>query len=961
MDTTEKRNQLNKQQPSLQTQSSNTNIQSASVIVNKSTTQINQTNSSRSDSQRQQLLESKETESIFDQLEDSNDEIIYKKIRCIGEVKTYLEHFIPPDLSISTAVTSFFIAPFSILLNMYFIVSNFINLFIHPQQNEKYYLKIGNSIVVYVEFIGICILLIGIIISFKFKYKCVGIDFINKCGSWSSFQLFYNFRPKNLMNYYTIIFSHHKSRLNQTNIAKYEKCNAISRKLDKEISSNINNSEINQKMLKARQTSLKILLHFLKSKDYGMNSIYTESMTTKLIRNASYVTFVVISLILLLFGMTSLLLKLSQFGYINKEEITEWTLEQYIAFIAFCNQLWNMCDIDAIKIDTMYRFIFMEQKGKYTRFIANKIAMYDSIIKTQLMETFGLKGLLLAISINSNFIHKIIIQDSFDMFSVSDLITYKHKKTHIQIDDYIDHDKLGEQLRKLHKYKDNMVKPLLSKDIIGIKQTTQNKKITLDDIDNTKKHEGKMTNIKAAINDYTQWIKSKINIVISKLTMQYYQQPIHPLIEAETMILRFRQKYNSNKDYILYGKQHKDNRWNIKYNIYSANTKQIYDTEISVKTNIFMHVAMIFEKIETLIKWIVPSLIVSTFLATWILSLKVVNNQHDDWTLDYMGSRQVLDNGVYIVKYFDQHCFGKSYFDLAEGYMMYGFIFIGIWLIFVCCCCKKYNLCKLNIDTLQSINWLVAFAFSCEFLMVIFWNSDAWKLFICFNENKLDSISAIIQWGQIPNYFYHFLIANQCYMCVMLLILLIFAASYPLLFVIILLYVVTSYAMGLLMIMTPIFDAGELAVLYYLLFGEYEVTYNALTVISMILFVLKIWMLVYTFIQYCATYKYRNNNLKYKLKIGFVNKIDIIGLITRILIYIMHISYLITWYTVYGNGLNIVTSYWEFYVLEWVAWEYVVFVTAVGVYISVKRNNPLNYIYHLNWLRFWKEEICCCC
>eukprot|EP01084_Bolivina_argentea_P046280 85226_1 len=48
---------------------------------------------------------------------NDEDEIICKKIRSIAQVKTYLEHFLPPNISLSTVITSFIITPMLLLLN----------------------------------------------------------------------------------------------------------------------------------------------------------------------------------------------------------------------------------------------------------------------------------------------------------------------------------------------------------------------------------------------------------------------------------------------------------------------------------------------------------------------------------------------------------------------------------------------------------------------------------------------------------------------------------------------------------------------------------------------------------------------------------------------------------------------------------------------------------------------------
>ena len=66
------------------------------------------------------------------------------------------------------------------------------------------WIYIDSIIVVMIDFIGLISLFIVGIVSCLLNNKCMMIDCVRGCSSWSSFQLFYNFNPKSLIKYYQI-------------------------------------------------------------------------------------------------------------------------------------------------------------------------------------------------------------------------------------------------------------------------------------------------------------------------------------------------------------------------------------------------------------------------------------------------------------------------------------------------------------------------------------------------------------------------------------------------------------------------------------------------------------------------------------------------------------------------------------------------------------------------------------
>eukprot|EP01084_Bolivina_argentea_P122513 217080_1 len=85
-----------------------------------------------------------------------------------------------------------------------------------------------------------------------------------------------------------------------------------------------------------------------------------------------------------------------------------------------------MCDENQIRIDTIYKLMFMDGiKYRYTRYVADQISYLDSIIKYYLCEKWGVRGFFLAAHSNWKLIAKFIFIDQMDILSVHSCDEYK--------------------------------------------------------------------------------------------------------------------------------------------------------------------------------------------------------------------------------------------------------------------------------------------------------------------------------------------------------------------------------------------------------------------------------------------------------------------------------------------------------------------------------------------------------
>eukprot|EP01084_Bolivina_argentea_P026028 48381_1 len=154
--------------------------------------------------------------------------------------------------------------------------------------------------------------------------------------------------------------------------------------------------------------------------DKNIELLQTElKNTTITYRNelAQYTTWIImclISIILLLLGILSLMLKINQLSFIHEKTIADYTIWNKISLFGFCNQLWNICDTNKIKLEQIYKFVFSGAGSKYTRYMSQNICILDSVIKNQLFQSYGCKGFLIAMCLNPSLLIKIIVKQSYE-------------------------------------------------------------------------------------------------------------------------------------------------------------------------------------------------------------------------------------------------------------------------------------------------------------------------------------------------------------------------------------------------------------------------------------------------------------------------------------------------------------------------------------------------------------------
>eukprot|EP01084_Bolivina_argentea_P143098 251345_1 len=96
------------------------------------------------------------------------------------------------------------------------------------------------------------------------------------------------------------------------------------------------------------------------------------------------------------------------------------------SIMLFCNQIWNAISVDTIRVESVYKFLFIDSSVRSNRYVSQRMAMLDSIIKVCLWQNFGYRGFLIAVSLNAEIAQKIIVKKSTDL-SMFQLIEYNHE------------------------------------------------------------------------------------------------------------------------------------------------------------------------------------------------------------------------------------------------------------------------------------------------------------------------------------------------------------------------------------------------------------------------------------------------------------------------------------------------------------------------------------------------------
>ena len=333
---------------------------------------------------------------------DVKDELFIKKeTRNINDIENYLKHYVPPFTEISLISTLIFML--SLGYNIYFIISNVITKYYDSKDLKQPYLNRVHAFIIWFEFI---VLIAGIYYT-VFISLCYGksratiTNGLIFCQTWSTFKLFYWFNPYNTLNNIRHLYQHSKNAqiLTQKQWQYLASLNIY------------NNSDNNYQYMKRKSESI-----YKKYKLDFMNTIF-------------FLIIILVSLGCLWIGILFLMVKISKLSFIDNKDFFSFSLNEYYLVIGLCNQLWGMVDDNKIRIDTLYKSVFMDIiKGEYTKYISQKVVHLDLTIKDLLWKQYGFKGLLLGLNMDWVFVFKLAFSDSLDKLKIGECKEYEYTR-----------------------------------------------------------------------------------------------------------------------------------------------------------------------------------------------------------------------------------------------------------------------------------------------------------------------------------------------------------------------------------------------------------------------------------------------------------------------------------------------------------------------------------------------------
>eukprot|EP01084_Bolivina_argentea_P177974 307712_1 len=135
-----------------------------------------------------------------------------KKLRDVEEICSHLNYCLPPYMDKYSILKCIFLFFGGLITNVIYIISNFYSSLYDSRSNyAQRYLWISKLIITYWEFCGICgifmALMYGIFCKSK-SSKSIIIDSLSYMQSWSTFKLFFIFRPQSLIDYWSTCYQH---------------------------------------------------------------------------------------------------------------------------------------------------------------------------------------------------------------------------------------------------------------------------------------------------------------------------------------------------------------------------------------------------------------------------------------------------------------------------------------------------------------------------------------------------------------------------------------------------------------------------------------------------------------------------------------------------------------------------------------------------------------------------------
>eukprot|EP01084_Bolivina_argentea_P151522 264463_1 len=379
------------------------------------------------------------------QINKNNEEKVIKtkNIRSFYQIDKYLQNYVPPFIDYTTIFNSIFFTIIPFCVNVFFIIDNIIILHHDKEENyQEHYLWISKNIVAYTELVGLSILALMLLVATCVRSRASIINMTIAIKSWSAFKLFYAFRPSALYVYLLTMYKQQSEHLKADiiTVEQFNKLQYLCENLKQEIKDDTIDIVDKDEMMKTYRCLKKKMnscnyIHYLEEPNQTIKERFLDRIFNafnvaenfKKIRNIiSWLIIVIVCCLLLCVGIAALILKLSQFSFINNKNILSLSITEVYFLIAFCNQLWSMSSEDQIRIDTMYKCAFMDSlKCTFSKNVSQNLSDIDSLIKTNLWKYHGVRGLLLSLRPSWKFIFKILFQDTSDPLPLSQCGKYE--------------------------------------------------------------------------------------------------------------------------------------------------------------------------------------------------------------------------------------------------------------------------------------------------------------------------------------------------------------------------------------------------------------------------------------------------------------------------------------------------------------------------------------------------------
>eukprot|EP01084_Bolivina_argentea_P114655 204069_1 len=591
--------------------------------------------------------------------------------RSLPEIKQYLDNLLP-NIPPLFALQGLIIRPSIILFNIFFIIYEFYYIVLNNasyvvEKNQKLdEIIIGHKIVAYIEFVGLMLILLFLIYSCIKHYHATSIDLANKMCSWSSFYVFFMFRPTELLNNSSKLYKHYLKSFKYPNVSTNE-LNKLKNNLQNEFD---HQKEIETEMVtKFRNAQVDELINnnsyqetedirnhknkyndILKQVCYvdhiqhiltGINRLiyendhlkdemkkeeqdmaktmetdHTQHMHQIMIKITSFLA----SISLCFLGLILFILKLSQFDFVDNTKINKWSTNDWILCLGFANQFWNVMNINQIEINTIYKLLYLNESLKFTNTVLQKISILDGLIKQELCNNYGFKGIILSLNINIKFLLKIMVKDPFVAFHQLYSYNYKLNNEHT-IDNYnkMNMDQKEEEEEEEQKYDDEVDNYNRKSSIISVnvdESDAGHYQLLLGNIDETKSQ-----NVTTII--YSSFMELKEN-VNNKIELQNAntKAAIHPYIDAKKIVVKYTQyKYFdiTKHCYLKRSKIEQNNYYS--YQLISSD-KPIVNLHKEDESIVLFTPNILFneEKMFNIIEWIITKLLLYCFVVLFVFS-----------------------------------------------------------------------------------------------------------------------------------------------------------------------------------------------------------------------------------------------------------------------------------------------------------------------------------------------------